>query len=230
MAGPAPYSSSQGRGRGRGRGRSSSSRAATSGSGGGRWECRGQRSAGRRAVRRPARGGRCWGASPGPGSARRRATEPGLCLRRLPSTSRPRARTPSTMVRDPEVRGGPPPSPSAFIPGRAGSCEVRPRTWTGSAGSGLEPSGAVCGAAGGRSGLGPLVLKRGSATRSLVCCSLPWIPRCGLGAADVLELPSGSFQLRAPAFCPARSLNFANWSNGTLQTLCALQFGLSFNL
>ena len=166
-AGPTPLLEGEGEGAGpapgpapssaRWAGRSSSFREATSGSGGGCWECIGRRRlGGGRAALQPARGRRCWGVSWGPGSARRRATRQGLCLRRLPSTSRPRARTPSMMVRDPECGGGggpPRPRPPSF-PGLAGSCEVRPRTWTSSSGSGLEPgpSGAVWGRRAGRLG------------------------------------------------------------------------------
>lgn len=150
-----------------------------------------------------ARGGRCWGAAPGPGSARRRATPRGLCLRRLPSISRPRARTLSMMVRDPECRGGPPHSPVRLHSrgrGRAGSSEVRPGSGQIRLDLGLSqgPSGAVRGAAGGPFGLSKLLLRRVSASPSFVYISVPWFPLCGLRASEVLRLARAAFQLPGP--------------------------------
>ena len=77
---------------------------------------------------RPALGPRCSEAAQKDGIARLRATGRGLCLRRLQSTSRRRARSPSMMVRDPECRGGPPLAPSTCFPGSLpdlDSCWIR---------------------------------------------------------------------------------------------------------
>lgn len=149
------------------------------------------------------RGGRCLGAAPGPGSARRRATRRGLCLRRLPSISRPRARTPNMMVRDPECRGGPPLSPVRLHSrgrGRAASSEVRPESGQFRLHPGLHrgPSGAVRGAAGSPFGSGKLGLRQVSASRSFVYISVPWFPLCGLRASEVLRLARAAFQLPGP--------------------------------
>ena len=185
------------------RDRCSAFRGATSGSSGDRWKGRvWRRQAGCREIWLTgvsrARARRCWGASLGPRSTRRRATQRALCPRRPPSTSRPRARTPSMMVRNTECGGLPRPRPPSSS-GPAGGCEVRPRTWTSLAGSGPE-RGQRCSVEGGRA-----VWIRRARIETVVCSPLDRFPfcsavfLCGLGATEAPGcFPSGCFPAPEP--------------------------------
>ena len=163
-------------------------------------ECGGVKLAVGRSGWLASRARRCWGASLGPRSTRRRATRRGLCPRRPPSTSRPRARTPSMMVRNTECGGLPRPRPGPrSSSGPAGGCEVLPRTWTSWAGSGPE-RGQRCSVEGGRA-----VWIRRARIETVVCSPLDRFPfcsavfLCGLGATDAPGcFPSGCFPAPEP--------------------------------
>lgn len=145
-----------------------------------------------------ARARRCWGASLGPRSARRRATRRGLCPRRPPSTSPPRARTPSMMVRNTEFGGLPRPRPpSSSGPQVAARFGPRPGQ------VGLDPgrNGAQrCSVEGGRA-----VWIRRARIETVVYSPLDRFPfcsavfLCGLGATDAPGcFPSGCFPAPEP--------------------------------